>query len=111
MMREQHGGGDDRRDGHHGKQGRKDPAHAALVEIYDGIAVFIDLTPCDGSDQETGNHEEDVDPDKAPSHPQTDVKKYDRDNRDCPQPVDIGPIFHVSIPQVQLRDPVTHYSS
>jgi hypothetical protein len=67
--------------------------HLEKATSAPGKAVVPDFGGDQPRDQETGNYEEDIDADKAACESgNMKVEKHDRQDRDRPQPVDIGAV-------------------
>jgi hypothetical protein len=80
----------------HEQERRQDAPDAPHVEIQNAERAAIQPLEDDRGDQEAGDDEEDIDAGE-PSAQQVrgDMERHDRQNRDRPQAVDIGPICSV----------------
>ena len=79
-----------RRQRHHRIQRRQQPAHPALVESRKGERAACHFRLDDPGDQISGDHEEDIDADKAAEHRRRlEMERDHREHGDGAQPVDV----------------------
>jgi hypothetical protein len=77
----------------HHNQCRKNPPDSPLIEAQKAELLLIELAHDDAGDQETGNHEENVDANEAARHRlRESVKVHHQHHGDGPQAIDIRPI-------------------
>ncbi len=77
----------------HREQRRQQPAHAPLVEVCEREPARIDFVADQARDQEPRDDEEHVDADEAAREgADARVKQHDGNDRDRPEPVDVGTV-------------------
>ncbi len=78
----------------HDQQGWKDASYSTTVELSErqGRAP-VELLRNEAGHQKTGNHEKNVHPDEPAREPDAQVKNNDREDRDAPQPLNVGPEY------------------
>ncbi|MDQ0744085.1 hypothetical protein QFZ62_001393 [Clavibacter sp. B3I6] len=82
---------DGRGDHEHEERGRHDAADAALVEVEErDLPRALVLLEQQAGDEEPADDEEDVDADEAAGRPADEVVDDDGDDREGPQPLDVG---------------------
>ena len=85
--------GDRQAEQHDQEQGRQDAARPAFVKGEQAEAPGLHFAGDDRGDQETADHEENVDADKATAEQaKAGMEEDDGDNRDGSQPVDLGAV-------------------
>jgi hypothetical protein len=93
IRRQQEPGSEPRDHEQHREQRRQQPAHAPLVEAGEREPARVDLVADQARDQEPRDDEEHVDADEAAGeNAGARVKQHDRNDRDRPQPVDVGTV-------------------
>jgi len=80
------------------EQRRENPSRAAAIEAEKAEPMAVDLLCDQVSDQETGNHEEDIDADKAArKQGRKRVKSDDQQHGDCPQAIDVFAVRELAV--------------